>query len=304
MRRCAASRPAARRCGVRPEQAPRPAPRDAVEGPGPRIGLERAGEQRFAVLAHVERAVRITQHGQLPAGRAEPRDRLGEDVLMLERHDREGVTEQAAGELAGPLSGGEHDLRGTDLAGGGLERPRAALAEEARHGRAAPDACALLSGSPGERVRDGGGVDPAVGRQMGGGDQPGGIEQRKERLRPIGRDDLERHADLVGDPLDAPELVDPVAGGREPKRARLVVGDVERAVQVDAAPQQRHQVVAPRVLGAEAGRVPRRALRELVLLEQDDVRLRRAASDGRRGCSRRCRRRRSRSAPPPARSRR
>jgi len=106
---------------------------------------------------------------------------------------------------------------------------------------------------------------------MGGGDQPGGIEQRKERLRLVGRDNLERHADLVGDPLDAPELVDPVAGGREPKRARLVVGDVERAVQVDAAPQQRHEVVAPRVLGAKAGRVPRRTLRELVLLEQDDV---------------------------------
>ena len=46
---------------------------------------------------------------------------------------------------------------------------------------------------------------------------------------------------------------------------------LERLVEVEAVLEQAHQVVAADELGAEAGRVPRRAARQLVRLDEDDV---------------------------------
>ncbi len=191
---------------------------------------------------------------------------------MLERDDRQLEPERPA-ELARPHAGRDHDVLGPDLATRGLQEPPALVPLQAGDGGPAQDPRPTALRLPGEPVRDGGRIDPAVGRQVRGSEQPVRVEQRKQLGRALRRDDLERDADLVGDALDVTELVDSIGRGREAQGAGLVVGDVERAVELDAASQQGAEVVAPGVLRAQTGRVPGRAGRELVLLEQHDVRL-------------------------------
>ena len=237
-----------------------------------RVGLERAEKQSFAVLAHVERSLGIAEHGQLRRTGREPGDGLGEHVLVLERDDRQLEPERPA-ELARPHAGRDHHVAGAHSAARGLEAPPALVPLQGGDGRPAQDPRPTPLRFPGEPVRDRGGIDPAVGRQVRDGEQPVRVEQRKQLGRALRRDDLERDADLIGDAFDVTELIDSIGRGREAQGAGLVVGDVERAVELDAASQQGAEVVAPGVLRAQTGRVPGGAGRELVLLEQHDVRL-------------------------------
>ena len=73
----------------RRQQPPVEALGDAVERPRRRLRLERADEQRLALLPGVERALGIAQDRQLPVELRNHLDRLGHDVVVLQRHDRQ-----------------------------------------------------------------------------------------------------------------------------------------------------------------------------------------------------------------------
>jgi hypothetical protein len=113
---------------------------------------------------------------------------------------------------------------------------------------------------------------------MGGGEDAVDACKREELLAPLRRDDLEGHPDLGRDAADPFELVQAVTRAGEPDGTRLVEARrltrlvPERAVELDARAQEGHQVVARRVLRQEAGRMPCRAARELVGLEQNGIR--------------------------------
>ena len=116
-----------------------------------------------------------------------------------------------------------------------------------------------------------------VGRQIRRRQHAIGLHQRKQRLCLVGIDDLERHPDLLGDPAHVMELVDALGGLGQPDRPAAVQAHglagaiLELLVEVEAAPEQAHRLWAGRELGAQARRVPCRARRQLVLLEQRDV---------------------------------
>src|SRR4029077_10752283 len=82
--------------------------RDAVERPGQRVALERADEQAAVLLAAVEGAVRGAEDRQFGPEPRDLLDRLGDEVVVLHRHEREVVTGEPR-DLASPLPGGVDD---------------------------------------------------------------------------------------------------------------------------------------------------------------------------------------------------
>ena len=81
---------------------------------------------------------------------------------------------------------------------------------------------------------------PSVGRYAAAR-MPSRSSEREQLERPLGRDDLDRHADALGDPADVLELVQPVVGRADADAAALVEVDrqarlgLERPVQLDRA---------------------------------------------------------------------
>ena len=69
---------------------------NAVDAPGFRLRLERTDEERVAFAAHVERRFRVSKDGKLERHRAHRVDRFRDEVVMLEGHDGQIDTHQAA----------------------------------------------------------------------------------------------------------------------------------------------------------------------------------------------------------------
>ena len=67
----------------------------------------------------------------------------------------------------------------------------------------------------------------AVGGKVGGREDAVRSREREQLECPLGRDDLERHVHVLGDPLHVLELVQPVAGRADPNAAALVEVDRE-----------------------------------------------------------------------------
>ncbi len=129
-------------------------------------------------------------------------------------------------------------------------------------------------GSLRERLGQPGRVDVAVTREVGGSENAVCVDQRKEFASAFGGDDLEGNAHQFRDALAVFELVEPILRSGQPQAAapmqvdRLSRLGLERLVQIDAVPEQLHQVEARIELGAETRRMPGRAARELVLLHK------------------------------------
>ena len=195
---------------------------------------------------------------------------------MLQRDDRQ-LDAGKPSDLARPLARRDHDVLGPDVARGGRHGPAAALADELRHARVTEYGRATVDGSLCECVRQARRIDVPVGRKVGGREDAVRPREREQLERPFGRDDLERHAHVLGDPPHVLELVQPVAGRADPDAAALVEVDresrllLECPVQLDRRPEQLHQVVALDELRAEAGGMPRRPTRQLVRLHESDV---------------------------------
>ncbi len=235
--------------------------------------LERPDEQAGALLADVVGLVGVAEDRQLRLPSAQLVDRVRDDVVVLERDDRQLDPRQAT-ELRRPLPGRVDDDLGPDLAGRRPQSPAGPRPLDRRHGRPPED----LSVGPGrERAGEARRVDVPVGREVGGREDSLRIDERMELGEAVRADDLDRHARDLAHPLPVTELVEPVARRGQADAAagmpvdRLPGLGLEPGVQLDAVAQQAHQVVARVELRAETGGVPGRPARQLVLLEQDHV---------------------------------
>ena len=186
---------------------------------------------------------------------------------MLERSDRQVRTRQP-GDLRRPLAGGVDDDPCPDVALRGRERPGAAAALEGRHRRVPEDP---FTGACDERPRETARVDVPVRRQVRRREHVADLDQRVQLAGALRPDDLDRDVEKLGRGGAMAKLVDAIRRRRQPHAAALVVIGGERLVELDAVTEQAREVVARVELRAETGRVPGRAARQLVLLEQDDV---------------------------------
>ena len=159
----------------------------------------------------------------------------------------------------------------------GLHEPAVAVAGEPADRRVAHDARAAASAAWAIAfVTPDGSTCPSVGR-CAPASTPSIVHQREQLERPLRSDDLERHPDLLGHAAHVEELVHAVLRLGQAHRAAAVEADrlagllLERVVQVEAALQQPHDVRVADELGAEAGRVPGGAGRELIRLQQGHV---------------------------------
>ena len=250
--------------------------RNALERPGLRVALERAEEQPAVLLPAVEGPVGIAKDRKLTIAPGDLGDRLGDDVVVLHRDERQVVAGEP-GEPARPLAGSvDHDLR-ADVALRRREHPAAGAPLHGGHRRVPDDLRPERGRAAGEGVGQAGRVDMPVGGQVGGGDHTFGIHDREELERALGRDELERHPERGRDTGDVVELVDAILGGGDAHGTAPVVVDgltglvLERLVELHAPAKQAHHVVALVELRAEPGRVPGGAARQLVLLEQHRV---------------------------------
>ncbi len=110
----------------------------SVHRPRARVHLERPDQERVALLARVEGGLGVAQHGQLGVAGAHLLDLLGDDVVVLERHDRE-VGARQPRHLPGPLARRVHHDVGPHLPAQGLHEPAVAVAGKPADRRVAHD---------------------------------------------------------------------------------------------------------------------------------------------------------------------
>ena len=177
-----------------------------IQRPGERVALERPDDQATALLARVERVVRIAEDRQLDRARLDLWHRVGQQIMVLHRDDRQ-LDAGEPSHLAGPLARGDDDVLGPNVALGRRHSPATALADELRHSGVTQNGGAAIDGPFRERVRQARRIDVPVGRQVSGSEDTVGSRKREQLERPLGRDDLERDADALGDTAHVLELV-------------------------------------------------------------------------------------------------
>ncbi len=197
---------------------------------------------------------------------------------MRERHDRHAHAGHPP-DLGGEHAAGVDDDLGLDRPPLGLHAahpPRAAAAlldVDRGHARVREHAAAALARAVGERRRQLRGVEVAVGRQVGAAADAVGAHQREQLLGLLRRDELQRQAERLRPRDLAQHLLFALRRARQPDAAALDPAAVERAVQLDRVDHHPRQRDARAQLPDEAGRVERRAARQLVAVEQHDVAL-------------------------------
>ena len=159
--------------------------RDPVEAPGRRRALVPAHEQAADFLTEVHEPVGIAHRRNVAR---DPVDRLGHEVLMRHRDDRHGEADQPAN-LVRPDPGRVDD----DLARHGpllgLDTSHLAAVDlDAHHVHPGPDRDPALSGAGGQRAGERRGIDPAVGRQIGGALDPRDAHHGEQIVRLVGRE--------------------------------------------------------------------------------------------------------------------
>ena len=197
---------------------------------------------------------------------------------MLDRDDRD-VEPDHRGGLARVVARRGDDVLARNVAPGRGHCPLAALAARNRGHFGAPvDLGAVVARALGQRHGQVGGRDVAVVGVVERAHQPGGLAQRPELLDLGGADHLEGHADGVRGAAIVVVLVHAVAVGRQAQIARLVEAHrlagfgFQPLVEVDGV-----FVDAPDRIGhveqrQQAGGVPGRAVGEVGLLDQHDIR--------------------------------
>ena len=253
--------------------------RDAVERPRRRMSLVAAHAQPADLFAEVDEIVRVAE---LREARVDAVHRLGEEVLVRHRDDRDGDAHHPA-ELGREHPGGVDDDVGADLAPlavvlDGHAGDPTALRPDRHHTRVRADLRTAAARAGGQRVREPGRVQPAVRRQVDGAEHGVGRHQREARPR-LGRaDQLERQAEGLGPARLAAQLLEPLRAGGQSERSDLMPRRIgpglggEAPVQVGPVHHhlgQRHR--APQLADEPRG-VERGARRELGAVDQDDVR--------------------------------
>ena len=248
---------------------------NAVEAERCGIALVAAHHETADLGAPVDEIVGVAQRRQRGQRRVE---RLGDQVLVGHRDDRDGHADQPRDIRRGHAGGVDHDL-GLDLAlvGHDAADPPAGVALDRGHARARVDLGAVVARAVGQRERQLARVEVAVARQERGAVHALGRHQRKALHRLGGGDDLERESERLGPAGLALDLLQPLGRRGEADAAELVppgslpVSRREGRVELDRVhhhPRQRHG--RPQ-LADETGRVPGRAVGQVELLDQHDI---------------------------------
>ena len=173
---------------------------------------------------------------------------------------------------------GVHDHVGPDRPLVGDDAPAAAaLDDHVEHARALLDLGAEQARPVGQGERELAGIEVAVLRQERGGDDAVGRHRREELLRLGRRDDLDRQAEALRPAGLALDLLVALLRRREPQAAELVPAGIlaglagQVGVEADRVLHHLRQADGRAQLADEPGRVPRRAVREAVLLDEHDV---------------------------------
>ncbi len=252
--------------------------RDPVERPRRRVALVAAHAQAADLLAEVDEVVRVAQLGQ---SRVHALDRLGEQVLVRHRDDRDGHPGHPADLRGEHPAGIDDDLR-ADLVAlalvlDGHPGDAASIHADRDHPRVGPDRRAARPRAGGQRLGEPGRVEPAVRRQVDRPQDAIGRHQREEIARLRGRDQLERQPERLR-PAGLPtQLLEPLGGRRQPERSHLVPGRVHAGLGGEAAVQGRpvhhHPGQRDRApeLPDQAGGVERRAGGQLRPIDEHDI---------------------------------
>ena len=241
-----------------------------------RIGLPAPDRQAADLGLHVDQVVGIAKGRQI-ARRV--RNRLGHQVLMLERCHRNLDPGQGADRAAPHAGGVDHHL-GADWAALGHHRGHPAAAHgEAGDPHALADGGAAGAGALGQGLGQAAGVDVAVAGDEGGADHAVPGHQRKQALGFHGRDQVALEAEALGRGRHALDL-EPALGRRgDPQAAHpLPVGALsglrlQGLVEGHALLHQAGEVARAAQLAHQAGGVPGGALGQSALLEDDHVAL-------------------------------
>ncbi len=129
--------------------------------------------------------------------------------MVLEGHDRE-IDPDHAADLLRPLAGGIDDDLSADLALRGRHEPAAAGSLDRFHGGVPEDLRPLGASALRERLGQAVRIDVSVCREVGCADDAVQIDEREELSGLLGRHDLERNAQQVGDALPITKLVEPI----------------------------------------------------------------------------------------------
>ena len=190
--------------------------------------LVRAEDQATRLLAHVPAAVGIAKdaHFRQPGclTRLDVVMRLGDDVLMLDRDDRNVQPDHAAC-LAREVAGGADHMLACDLALVGGDFPLAGGgAGDTCHRGVAVDFGAAVARAARQRLGQVGRLDIAVTRMADGADQPFGVAERPDVLHLVRGEEVHINADGARDTGILPVFVHPVLGLGEAD-----VGDIAEA---------------------------------------------------------------------------
>jgi hypothetical protein len=247
--------------------------RDAVEPPRRAVALVATHDQatRFRPEVHEERGVTHRRHLERKTRR------LGDEVLVCHRHDRH----LDAGERPDLLRVHPARVYNDVAVDGSAIRlhacDTAAPYDDVCDARAGGDLRSSAARAFRERERELARIDVAVRREERGAEDVFGRHRREERMRLVGRDQLEREPEGLCPSGLARDLLHALKRGREPQRAHFVPARLEadlvleRSVEVDARHHHlRERQRAPQ-LADEAGGMERRPARELRPLDEDDV---------------------------------
>ena len=156
--------------------------RRAIDRPVLAAMLVGADQQALALLPQIGFAVEVDAHRDFALERGDRRDVVGDDILMLHRHDRQ-LDPRHAPDLARPQAAGIDDIVGLDGAVPGHHQP-AALRRllQLDHRIAQIDLRAARLGRLGIGVGHAGGIDMPVVGIVQRADELGGVDQRIELL--------------------------------------------------------------------------------------------------------------------------
>ena len=245
------------------------------------VSLVGAEVEPVLLLAQIPRRVHVPEQGELaarlPAPRLELGDRLGEEVLVRHGDHRNGAPEHRA-HLAPPVAGRVDDVLAAHLPLRGRDDPLAALPAYARHGAESDDPGAEVTGPLRERLGELGRIDIAVVGVVERTREIVGLEEGVTLPQLLQRTDPDLHALVAAHPHHPFEFAHAVVRVRKADRAGDVV--VHGVVDFLGEPPVELRRVALHVHDRPArgegrhvaGRVPGRAGRELVLLEEEAVR--------------------------------
>ena len=242
--------------------------RAAVRREGGRGGaLVAAHHQTAALLAEVDEQVGVAQRRQRVL-RIALAERLGHDVLVRHRHDRDAHAREPSQLRREHASRDHHDL-GVDVAALGAH---AALLDP-RHARAREDLHAALAGALGQREGELRRVEVAVGGKPGGAEHAVGGHQREEPLRLLRRDQVERQPERLRPARLPAQLLHALLARREPDPAALdpAARVAELPVELDRVHHHLGEVHRAAQLAHEAGGVEGGARRELVAVHEHHV---------------------------------